>query len=409
MLPQSPPHRPARLPGIVSKLSLVAASLLAAAVVSEILLRALVPPSRGYYVLPPGVDWTVKPAPGVFPGVEGESHFRVNHAGVRGPAFGEDRAEYRILAVGGSTTRCAILDDTEVWTSLLETRLGRTVDGRSVWVGNVGRDGATTRDHVLHLKYLLPQYPGIDAVVALVGVNDMVYALQQGWQYRFPEAVTEPEAQRRQMPRAFAEIPGRLQDEGTFTGPAPWYKTTALWQLGRRAKQTLQSRWTYYLRDLPGQEEQARINRESAAEWVDSLPPLTGPLREFRRNLNTMADLAAAAKVRLVFVTQPSVWRVGMSRREEHLLSFGVLRSDKGPRRAFYTTRALARAMAVYNEALLDLCRDRGLECVDAARQLPRDSTAMYDEVHFNEHGSLLLADVLAGYFREHAPFRQSN
>jgi lysophospholipase L1-like esterase len=399
--------RRSHLPTLLANLSLAAVSAVVALGAAELLLRAVVPPSRGYFVLPPGADWTLVAAPGLLPGVEGVQHIRVNPSGVRGRTFGDDHAEYRILAVGGSTTRCGSLDETEAWPHLLEAQLGSTMDGRDVWVGNVGKDGATTRDHVLHLKYLLPQYPRIDAVVSLVGVNDMISALQQGWQYRLPDPVTELGAERAQMRRAFFRVPGRLQDPPVNTiKPVPWYKATALWQLGGRAKQAIPR--SFRLEDFVRRGvRKARYERHTAAAWVDSLPPLESPLVEYRRNLNAMADLAAKAGVRLVFVTQPSMWREGMSAAEQRFLVFGALVTLQPPPWAYYTTGALGRAMARYNETLLDVCRIRHLDCVDAAPRVPRDTTALYDDVHFNANGSRLLARALVEHFRTRPPFRR--
>jgi lysophospholipase L1-like esterase len=64
--------------------------------------------------------------------------------------------------------------------------------------------------------------------------------------------------------------------------------------------------------------------------------------------------------------------------------------------------------MARYNDTLLEVCRARGLDCVDAAHLLPRDTTALYDDVHFNEQGSRLLARALAKSLRERPPFRRA-
>jgi lysophospholipase L1-like esterase len=287
---------------------------------------------------------------------------------------------------------------------LLERDLDRTADGRQVWVGNVGRDGMTTRDNVLHLKYLLRQYPRIDVIVSLVGVNDLVSALQQGWHYRAPTPVTEPDGERDEMPRAFAVVPGRLQDAPMpGPGPVPWYKATALWQLGRRAKVALRTHRTIRLGSTRDPLEVARLARASAPK-IDSVPPLAAPLVEYRRNLNAMADLALAAGVRLVFVTQPAAWRDGPSSGGERQLWMGAIVAQGGSR-AYLSTSALARVMARYNEAVLDVCRQRALACVDAAHVVPHDTTAMYDDVHFNEQGARLLARELAAHFRQHAPF----
>ena len=366
---------------ILPNLLLAAVSVVVACGAAELLLRTVLPPSRGYSTLPPGTEWTLNPAPDVLHGVEGVSHIRVSRFGVRGRLFGDDRAEYRILAVGGSATFCRALDDTEVWTHLLEMDLGRTMDGREAWVGNVGRAGSTSRDHVLHVKYLLRQYPRVDVVVSLVGVNDLMSALQQGWQYRLAAPVTDSGAEHEQMQRAFVRLPGRWQDQVTYvTGPVPWYKATALWQVGRRAKQELARRRAMGLHNLGRhQVQRARLARQAAATWIDSLPPLAAPLTEYRRNLQAMADLVAAAGARLVLVTQPTAWRDAMSEAQERPLLMGSMAGG----RAYFTTRVLSQAMARYNETLLEVCRARGLECVDAAHLIPKDTTALY-VVNFN-------------------------
>lgn len=366
-----------------------------------------VPPPQGYFTLVPGAEWTLSPTAHALPGIEGESHTRINHFGVRGRMFGDDAKEFRILAVGGSTTLCSALDDSEVWTHLVETGLDTTSDGRHVWVGNVGRDGATTRDHVLHLKYLLPQYPRIDVIVSLIGVNDMTAAVHQGWSYRARPDVTEPAAERAQLAHAFAVFPGLGRDQGRYGDEAvAWYRRTALWQLARRVKQT----WEHWRLDSRrvSEERLDRFRRERAAAttWIDSLPPLEAPLAEYRQNLNAMASAASAAGVHLVFVTPPTAWRAGMTRADQRLLWFGPMQGPTGTTRAYFTPDALSRAMQRYNETTLAVCHERHLDCLDAAALIPHDSTTMYDDVHFNERGSQLLARALIAFFRDRAPFR---
>jgi lysophospholipase L1-like esterase len=303
-----------------------------------------------------------------------------------------------MLAVGGSTTECGGVDDAKVWTHLLAASLPQALDGRRAWVGNVGRDGTTTRDHVLHVKYLLQEYPRIDVVLALVGVNDMASALRQGWRYHSPPSVAEPGAERAQAHHAFAVVPAFLE--------APWYKRTALWGVARRAKLKWQSDRAITLPNgrLAGLEP-ARLRRRTIGAAIESLPPLDQPLFEYRRNLNAMADLVAAQGARLVLVTQPSVWRDRMTDAEQRRLWFGWLGADWSSSQAYFTPSALARAMAAYNRALLDVCRRRGLDCIDPSDVLPRDSTVFLDDVHFTELGSRLLAQTLAAHLRARAPF----
>ncbi|MEP6999024.1 MAG: GDSL-type esterase/lipase family protein [bacterium] len=382
---------------------LFAAVAVASIVAVEAVLRVALPTPPGYFVIPPGTSWTIAASPGVVRGVNGVAQYRINSDGVRGRPFGDDVREFRLLAVGGSTTECVVLDESEVWTNVLERSLAHTTDSRNVWVGNVGKSGLTSREHVLHLKYLLPQYPHINVVVVLAGVNDMLGALKQGLAYRAPVPVTEPDGERRDLRRAFAVLPGMGHLPATDDEVVPWYRTTAIWDLARRAKR----RWLLQRSVEPAGSEglvRARSHR-GAARVLDSLPSLDAPLRVFRKNLDVMADIAATRAVRLVFVTQPSAWRETMPEAQVRDLWLGWLGAGWGSAQAYYSTGALARAMESFNEVTRDVCRARGVECVDAAAMMPRDTTMFYDDAHFTEAGSRRLAAILAGHFASRPPF----
>ncbi len=352
-----------------------AASVIATLALLEALLRIFAP-SASYFVLVPETDWTIAEAPDVVRGIEGISRYRVNPRGIRGRAFGPDASEYRMLAVGGSTTECAQLDDTEAWTAVLEKSLDPTKDDRRVWVGNVGRSGQTSREHVLHLEHLLPEYPRIDDVLSMVGVNDMLTALKQGARYQPPPP--EPD-----FSRAFVLYPRR----------------SALWQTVHRLRASFSRRRAFGPEDAGGLTRARRARRE-AKVFIDDLPDLEKPLEEYRGNLNAMADIASERRVRLVLVTQPSRWREHMSEEDSRELWFGWVGEDWPVAEGYFTTGALERAMAAYNETLLGVCRERRLDCVDAAATMGPEAALYYDDVHFTEAGSRRLAGVLAAHLK---------
>lgn len=68
--------------------------------------------------------------------------------------------------------------ETEAWPRLLQERLNAG-SGRRVWVGNVGKSGQMTRNHVVQVEKLTRQYPRIDAVLLLAGVNDLMRRLKE--------------------------------------------------------------------------------------------------------------------------------------------------------------------------------------------------------------------------------------
>ena len=382
---------------LTKKVLLLVTSIALTLGATEVFLRLSPWPLGGFYVLVPGTSWSITAAPEVINGVTGVAHYRVNRRGIRGRDFGPDHSEYRILAIGGSTTECAQLDETEVWTSLMEAALARSSGERRPWVGNIGRSGLTSREHVVQLKYLLDQYPHFDALVALVGVNDMLGALRRGWDYRLPTPITQPAAEQEDLARAFAVVPpGEPRGES-------WVRRTALWHLARQVKLSWNARRTFDLTKGAQGLIHAREHRLQG-RVIDTLPPLDAPLSDYRYNLTAMAALARAARTRLVLVTAPSLWRANLSPREAEKLWFGWIGSDWPSSASYFSSGALASAMARYNTTMLDVCRDQGIECVDAASVLPRDTLTFYDDIHFTEAGSRALASLLTSYFRSRAP-----
>lgn len=78
--------------------------------------------NKGYYFMPPRHKAVFRPQPSIMPGISGDSNFYTNSNGVRGDEF-TDQDTYRIMAIGGSTTECAYLDQPETWTHLLQESL----------------------------------------------------------------------------------------------------------------------------------------------------------------------------------------------------------------------------------------------------------------------------------------------
>jgi lysophospholipase L1-like esterase len=403
---------PGRPPRKLALNLLIAGSVsLVSLVVGELVLRATLPESKGYYVVPPGMRAVFSPSPSFMPGVRGEADYVVNADGIRGRGFGADEAEYRILALGGSTTQCAYLDEPETWTYLVEHELSTTSDSRSVWVGNVGRAGTTSRDHAVQAKYLLAQYPRIDAVMVLVGVNDLSAMLIQGEDYAPRSSITDPAAERERIHRAFALAPGPFHQPRTLfllSRDAPWYKATAIWQLLKRAKLALLSRTARAYRQQRDGRNYAdwRAHRQNAAVVIDETPDLNPALAEYRENLSAIVEAAAGCSTRVIFMTQPVLWHEGMTPDEERLLWLGgVGEFQSGKATAYYSVVALRKMMDRFNWTLMETCDVDGVECLDLASLIPSEPALFYDDAHLTEEGARRVASEIVRYLRGRPPF----
>jgi lysophospholipase L1-like esterase len=369
---------------------------LSAVLLCELGLRSLVFNSQKYYVWPPNYSEEFAPEPGVMVGIGTLARFKTNAEGIRGREWATDRnEEYRILAIGGSTTECLYLDQDKTWEALLESGLGTTADGRQVWVGNAGRSGLNTRDHVAFMKLAIDQYD-VDAIIILIGANDLALRLGQGDAYdpRFGE--DDSLDWDRIVERSFVIVP-----VGMGLAGVPWFQQTATWQAGRTILRAVRARRApNMVQDHAGSQYIGLRAERRAAPALTELPDLESGLGEYERNIEVIAREAQRKGIRLVLLSQPVLWKASMPDHERDLLWTGA-----GPGGAFYTSDALAAGMAEYNQRLLRTCERLGIECFDLASKVPQTTDVFYDDMHFNEGGAALVSSLLRTYFQERAPF----
>lgn len=368
---------------------LLALGLLLAALAAEAVSRLALPDPDGYYVYPPGLHQTFEPDPGIMPGISGVSHFVVDAEGLRGDELGPEH-DVRLLAVGGSTTQCLYLDQDEAWPQrvqqLLQERLG---PGHRVWVGNAGKAGRRTRDHVLQVRHLLDQIPDVRVVVLLVGANDVMRRLADGARYR-PVDPLEPAAARRLLPSAFDRHP---QD---FALLPP--SRTALWALAGRGIEVARALGQRQrVEDVRGEVYRLRRRqREEAAPYLDELPDLGAALGEYQRNLEAIVGLARDHGARSLLMTQPTAYHEALPEEQRRLLWMGWTDAPADATgRRYYSVEALARGFSRFNATLLALCERLDVACVDLAAGVPKDTRALYDDMHFNEAGAETVARSL--------------
>jgi len=344
--------------------------------------------NKGYYFMPPRHKAVFRPQPSIMPGVSGDSNFYTNSNGVRGDEF-TAQDTYRILAIGGSTTECSYLDQPETWTNLLQETLNRNTRNQKVWVGNAGLSGTTTRHHLVAMQYLPVREMKINAVILLIGINDLSVRLSRDKDYD-PNFLEKPEVKKELLYRTFSGTYHLYPED-------PFYKRTALWQMLRQAKQMMSME---HIEDEGGRIYVTwREHRRAASEMRDALPDLSSALEEYTRNINMIIDLAQEKSVRLILMTQPTMWRAGLPQDLDALLWLGGIGDfQKESGKPYYSVTALEKAMKAYNDTLLKVCRERSLECLDLASLLEKDTTVFYDDAHFNESGARKVAEALSKF-----------
>jgi lysophospholipase L1-like esterase len=361
----------------------------AAVAVGEVLLRVAWRPASVFRALPPGLRATFH-APHAH-GVETPAVYAVNAMGVRGREWSGPRAaQYRVLCLGGSTTQNLLTQERHLWTTLLERRLGRLPDGRQAWVGNAGRSGLGTAEHVLQMRHL-PDVYDPDHLVLLAGINDLSRRLAQADDYE-PFAADRPDEQFHLTERAFGVFPGSLPQGRTGDS---WLQRTRVWRLLRLAKYQLVNRGQ--AEDREGDNLAAWRARRAAGRRSAALPPLEPALAEYRRNLRLIVAMARARGTPIVLLTQPVLWRAGLAEEEKALLWLGGAGDFRRVAGAiYYEPEALAAGMDAYNRVLLEVCAETAADCVDLAARIPKTPEFFYDDCHFTDSAQPMVAEAVA-------------
>jgi len=365
-------------------------------VVLQIVLRSI--HNRGYFFWPPNIKVVFQPSSDIMPGISGDSEFRTNSSGIRGDELTPQHA-YRIMAIGGSTTLCLYLDQSETWTYLLQENLNRKSRNQQVWVGNCGLSGMNANHHVVALQYLALRELKIDTVILLTGINDFTRRLTRDKSY-VPISLDDQAAKSDLLAETFTGTYDTYENDLI-------YKRTAIWQLLRRAKRRM-TMSAAHIEDVHGKIYATwREHRQHASEIREELPDLTSALDEYARNINRIIDITREKSVKLIFMTQPAMWKPNLPNDLASLLWFGGIGDFQNePGKPYYSVTALERGIKAYNDTLLRICRERHIDYIDLASILEKDTSVFYDDVHFNESGARKIADVLSRYMLERSPYQ---
>lgn len=342
-----------------------------------------------YYLWPPYITRTITIRPQVMPGVSGQKQFSINSIGIRGNEPSSHN-NYKILALGGSTTESGYLDDSQTWPQLLQNNLNQNSNSK-IWVGNAGRRGSTLRDNILHLEYFVSQLKDLDTIILLVGVNDFMYGLSTEFKPFDTSTIKKPTIN--QLDHAFFIHPY------TKSG----FKGTAIWSFAKQIKVTYFGRKVLHFN-----EEEAitfwRRKRKNADGIIHELPDLSKQLQDYENNLNTFINMAKTNTGRIIILTQPNIWKKQMSEEELNLLWFGCIEKNGWQ---CYSPEALEKGMNLFNGKAKEACEKKKVECLDLASIPPKDTSIFADEVHFNENGAREVAKILSDYLKSKPPFGQ--
>lgn len=357
------------------RLVLVVYSIIIGVIVSDAMLRFIVPTKQ--FATPWIPMHRISKASDAMPGISGEIELTVNRYGLRGPEVDLKDFAHKIICVGGSTTESLFVTDRKTWPWFLMDKLNSTRSKDKTFVGNAGRSGHFS----LHHEVLLENYSFLDQfewVVFLVGINDMGRLLRGDYdaqKKRIESEALEYKYAYKSSPYYDRLMANIILSYGRVRSPSV-----------AQVQQDPEGRWY----------DGMRLIRKNAlaVQVVDQLPTaLPEMLQQYRANLLRLIKICRGKGLHMVFMTQPTLYRQGISSSDEGLLWQHI------DEKSAYSASVLAQIMDEYNKLLLDVCQKEGVPCIDLSSMLPKDTTVFYDDCHFNISGSEKVANVLYDFF----------
>jgi len=279
--------------------------------------------------------------------------------------------EYRIFAVGGSTTECGYLDDGDDWPALLQELLNqKQIPDKKINVINTGKSGDATIDHIALLAHRIVHLQP-DMIIISPGINDINRLICKPDSVLFNEKKTIP-------------VVKHFLTE---------------FQIFRRV---------YYVLK-PGPDFKNRITVKSSYKKIAEANrnySITETLPEvhyswFDENINTLIGICKAHSIPLVFTTQQTTWMTNDDQLGKwHWM---IIHCDNR-----YQKSDLKKMIDRLNKNLISISQDADIPVFRTDLLLENTSKNFYDDCHFNYHGSKNMAETLSEFVIENRLLQSS-
>lgn len=255
----------------------------------------------------------------------------------------------RIMCLGGSTTEFKDSHG-KGWPRRLEEQLRRRLQTQNIEVYNMGRQWYTTLHTLINYQTNLRQHKP-DLILVMHTINDLLHNADFSYLSH-----------------------GKFRaDYGHFYGPVNRIMTC----------KTLFTRIFKVLAHFWYQKPRKILTPDSFLGLVS-----------FRRNLNTLLDLAQKDGTRVVLLTQPNIYRQDLpddAKAALIMLNFEAV----GPTARWNYQTAL-RGFKAYSEAIKQIAAERKTVLLDLESVIPKTMEFFNDDVHYQDRTFDPLADFIA-------------
>lgn len=273
--------------------------------------------------------------------------------------FLKPQNEYRVLVLGGSTSRDPRKEGNKNYPFLLQELLQKKYPDKKIVVLNSGMNWFSAKHSLLnYTEYGHLFQP--DLVIVLQGINDVYRSF---------------------TPRDFAL--GEFHPSYKHFYGASYYGAKS---------QTLES--LFFNPDLNDYRDYRATDFPFSA--FKAYP-------SFVQFEAAIANYVQADGARCLLLSQPSLYRTDLPDTVINKLWFGKYLCNKntGKVKTYPNTASMKMAMDSFNRAVQRIAQTKKCLYLDADAYIPKNTTYFYDDVHFTNNGSKLLAKTIFDYIIE--------
>jgi lysophospholipase L1-like esterase len=319
---------------------------------------------RGKLVLPSNIKteynnkWISKLDPVIY--------FSKNSLGFRGPEPNGDIDKlHSIIVVGGSTTECRFLSDSLTWPAQLATNLNDSIS--DLWLNNAGLDGHSTFGHLLLTKdYLAKLKPRF--VIFLTGINDVETERPELF-----DLMNENKINFRSFKSFLKSAANKTETGSTILN---FLAIKKAWKKGLIHKEVNFAKL--------GDTVLTQIYIDSMLKKQDLF------LAGYKSRIDSLIKLCRQNNMEPIWITQPSLY--GDYTDPDTKLN---MKNKKVPGSSPVTNYELAdKILEKYNDVVRSFGNE--IKVVDLAKQMPKQTSLYYDNIHFTNKGAEAVGKIIA-------------
>jgi len=318
-------------------------------------------------------------------GQKGPVSFQINPFGFRSSSMKtaqKPAGTTRIFFLGGSTTECVILPEEKTFPYLVEKKLSEAFPNKHFECINSGMSGTLAADMLATLIYKVMYYEP-DIIFYMQAVNDLRYGAFPSY-----DPVNRPDYRRKSghsnLSEEAKELLRKILKQSRFL-------TLIKWRIINRffppESERLKTKMDEY-------NESRKLRRDTPFTEVSE----SKSLEDYVKYLKEMIYICKGHNIRLILMTEPFIYQKETPGEIDKNLWMGYF-----PKHGInLSNKFLSDEMNRFNGAVRQLAKEYNVELIDLEKEIPKNLTYFYDDVHFTPQGTYLVAKIIGNYLTEH-------